>query len=107
MNLSSWQRLMLREAAKAKPRVHRRLFEQEYKRLNPEASQKEVMDMVTKTMERLIDRGLAIGYGYKTQYKLFLTTLNLTPAGRKVAKEISKKQILLPLFKKASGSGKK
>ena len=101
MVLSALQQLMVTEAAKARPRVHRTLFEDEYRRLNPSASQKDVVDAITSAMERLISRGLAVGYGYKTQYKLFLTTLRLTPLGRRTAKKLKPKpQQMLPLFKK-------
>jgi hypothetical protein len=100
MALSPLQQFMVTEAAKAKPRIHRTSFEDEYRRLNPDASQKDVVDAVTSAMERLITRGLAVGYGYKTQHKLFLTTLRLTPLGRRSAKELKPKpQQMLPMFK--------
>ncbi len=101
MTLSPLQQYMVAEAAKAKPRVHRTLFEDEYRRRNPDASAKDVADGVTGAMDRLIDRGLAVGYGYRTQHKMFLTTLRLTPEGRRVAKaNRPKPQQTLPLFKK-------
>lgn len=104
MTLSPLQQYMVAEAAKAKPRVHRTLFEDEYRRRNPEASAKDVADGVTGAMERLITRGLAVGYGYKTQHKMFLVTLRLTPEGRRVAKaNRPKPQQTLPIFKKKSG----
>jgi len=100
MTLSPLQQYMVAEAARAKPRVHRTAFEDEYRRLNPDASAKDVADGVTGAMERLIGRGLAVGYGYKTQHKLFLTTLRLTPEGRRTAKAHRRKpQQTLPLFK--------
>lgn len=106
MKLSSWQQLVVREAAKAKPRLHRKLLEQEYKTKHASAKQKEVMDSVTGVMESLIRRGLAVGYGYKTQYKLFLNTLRLTPAGRRAAKALGQKQMPLPMFKIKKGKNK-
>lgn len=108
MKLSSWQQIVLREAARSKPRLHRRLLEQEYKAKHPSAKQKEIVDTITRVMESLIKRGLAVGYGSKTQYKLFLTTLRLTPKGRRVVKDLQTKvQPILPMFKAKKGRNKK
>ena len=99
MAAPSLQRTILLEAAAAKPRLHRRLLEDEYKRSHPSAGAREVVESVTKAIERLIARGLAVGYGYKTQHKLFLTSVRLTPAGKRLAKSFGVRQQTLPLFR--------
>ena len=55
--------------------------------------------IITKSIERLIDKGLMIGYGEKTQYKLFIKQVKLTSFGKKVTKKLFGEQIKLP-FKK-------
>lgn len=97
----SLQRTILLEAAAAKPRLHRRLLEEEYRFSHPQATSREVVESVTKAVERLVARGLAVGYGYKTQHKLFLTSVRLTPAGRRLAKSFGVRQQTLPLFRRA------
>jgi len=54
--------------------------------------------IVTNSMERLIDKGLAIGYGRRTPCKWFITHIKLTKQGIKKAVEIlESKQRKLPL----------
>ena len=53
-------------------------------------------------IERLIDRGLAVGYGIKTKEKLFIQRVRLTPTGRgMILKMRARKQLNLPLNKHA------
>ena len=58
--------------------------------------------IVTQSIERLIDRGLAVGYGIKTKEKLFIQRVRLTPTGRgMILKMRARKQLNLPLNKHA------
>ena len=53
---------------------------------------------ITKSLERLIDKELMIGYGKRTPHKWFVTHARLTKLGVKKAVEIlEQKQIKLPL----------
>jgi hypothetical protein len=53
--------------------------------------------IITRSLERLIAKGLLIGYGYKTAEKLFIQRVSLTPKGRRLAKQIAREQQRLPL----------
>jgi len=54
--------------------------------------------IVTRSVERLIARGLIVGRGTKTKEKLFIETICVTPAGRRAILGIQKKrQTPLPL----------
>lgn len=52
---------------------------------------------VTKSLERLIDKGLMIGYGRRTPRKWFIEEVALTPKGRKQARKLLGEQQSLPL----------
>ena len=52
--------------------------------------------IVTKSLERLIDKGFLIGYGVRTPKKWFIKEIKLTAIGRKVAKSLQGKQASLP-----------
>lgn len=52
---------------------------------------------VTKSLERLIDKGLMIGYGRRTPKKWFIEEVALTPKGRKQARKLLGEQQALPL----------
>lgn len=51
-------------------------------------SVKDQNDSVTKSLERLITRGLLIGWGEKTAERFFIRDIRLTPMGRRAAKKL-------------------
>jgi len=53
--------------------------------------------IITKSLERLIDKGLLVGYGERTQFKWFIKEIELTAAGRRLAKKLLGEQQKLPL----------
>ena len=52
--------------------------------------------VITKSLERLIDKGLLVGYGVRTPEKWFIKEIRLTPLGRRVAKKLRGEQAKLP-----------
>lgn len=58
---------------------------------------KDRVNIITKSLERLIDRGLLIGYGIRTPKKWFIKEIKLTVAGKKIARDLQGKQERLPL----------
>lgn len=52
---------------------------------------------VTSSLERLIDRGLMIGFGRRTPQKWFIERVKLTPVGRRTARALLGTQQRLPL----------
>lgn len=83
--LSTLQRYILRTAlAVSRTAVERHAFDGYYLRQRRSIS----VDSVTQALERLIDRGLLIGYGRRTPKKWFIEQIRLTPLGRRQAKQL-------------------
>ena len=55
--------------------------------------------IISKSIERLIDKGLIIGFGEKTQFKLYINQIKLTPKGRNISRKLLGEQAKIP-FKK-------
>ncbi len=69
-----------------------------YGRQNKPAEERYQEGIITNSLERLIDRGFAIGYGRRTPCKWFITHIKLIKKGVKKAIEIlESKQSKLPL----------
>ncbi len=98
MKLSGLQKFILRTVwNRQQPRVPRSLFLQFYqKRKNPPTLSKQIK-IITQSLERLIDKGLIVGFGHKTKEKYFIKEVKLTAAGKKVARELLGKQAPLPI----------
>lgn len=56
-----------------------------------------IPEVVTKSLESLIDRGLLIGYGRRTPEKWFIDEIRLTSKGRRLARQLLGQQLALPL----------
>jgi hypothetical protein len=93
MILSALQKFILRECyGYGKNTVPRQPFTKFYtKSVHPNA------DSITVSLERLIDRGLLIGFGRRTPKKWFIEAVKLTPLGRRTARATYGKQQHLPL----------
>jgi len=99
MKLSSLQRYILLAChdAKGQRREHRGL-EQFDETEKDRPSEKAAQDSVTRSLERLIDKELLIGYGVRTSHKWYLNEIRLTPKGRKVVRGLlESRQTRLPL----------
>lgn len=95
MALSRLQKFILRECyLSAKTKVARQPFNKFYAKRAPGSA---AVDHITVSLERLIDRGLMIGYGRRTPEKWFINEVKLTPLGRRVARATLGKQQQLPL----------
>ena len=105
MQLSDLQRYILTQALAAnRATVHKGVLLRFYaSRLKRPKPRDEISDL-TRSVERLIDRGLVIGYGSKTAQRWFVTEVRLTPAGRRLARELLGTQQQLPLKKQKSKS---
>ena len=55
--------------------------------------------IVTKSMERLIDKELVVGFGERTKYKWFIHDIKITNIGKKIARKLQGEQMKLPLKK--------
>lgn len=57
---------------------------------------KDPVDVVTKALERMVDRGLLVAYGVRTKEKWFIREVRCTPQGRRVARQLRGQQQALP-----------
>lgn len=76
-------------------RISRTVFHKFYE--GKVMKQKAVVDVITRTLERLIDKGLMVGLGVRTPKKWYIKEVRLTPAGRKAARKLRGEQQRLPL----------
>jgi len=98
MKLSKLQKYILRTSSQnSKTKMSRDIFYKFYDSEKKVPAKKIQANIVTKSIERLIDKGLLIGFGEKTQYKLFITHIQLTTLGKKTAQTLFGKQSKLPL----------
>lgn len=109
MNLSELQKYILKTTLQNnKAKLSRNIFEKFYDNKKPARqasgkaggnppSTKIRANIITKSIERLIDKGFLIGFGEKTQYKLFITQVKLTTRGKKAAQNLFGQQVSLPL----------
>lgn len=86
MQLSKLQKFILTETLGTKQnKVNRYVLSKFYDKEKNPPNKKIQTNIITKSIERIIDKGLAIGFGEKTQYKLFITHIKLTNRGKKIA----------------------
>ena len=98
MPLSRLQRYIVLQCLGAPRRtVSRGLIGRYYASVLRSPSAKDQADAVTKSIERLVARGLATSVGKMTAQKWYPHTITLTPAGRKLALAARGKQQRLPL----------
>ncbi len=97
MRLSKLQKYILLQClADPKKKFPRDQLLQFYDNRRKKPQRKEMIDSLTKSLDRLIDRGLMIGYGQRTPRKWYLKEIKLTVPGRKVAKKYLGEQQFLP-----------
>lgn len=98
MKLSVLQKYILKTTSQNnKIIVPRGIFDKFYDNIKSAPPKKIQSNIITKSIERLIDKGLLIGFGEKTQYKLFINQVKLTTSGKKTAQTLFGQQSKLPL----------
>lgn len=93
--MSGLQRYILGECFGARGKVSRGPFSKFYE--GKSVRRKDMVDTITKTLERMINKGLLVGLGDRTPKKWYIKEVRLTPAGRKLAKRLQGEQQRLPL----------
>lgn len=79
-------------------KTDRKIFRSFYGKLIEPAKEKYQENIITKSIESLIDRELLIGYGKRTPHKWFITHTQLTKKGINAVQLIlQEKQTKLPL----------
>lgn len=100
MNIfSQLQKYILLSAFNQKKLLAREQIRGFYYNYKIKPKKKDQEDAITKSIDRLIGRGMIIGLGYKTSRKWYNKSVKLTPLGKKSARELLGKQLSLP-FKK-------
>lgn len=98
MALSGLQRFILTEVYGSRsPRVLRRAFDAFYGKRSEKPAERE--GTVTRSLERLIDRGYLVGYGRRTPEKWFIEEVRLTALGRRAARKLLGEQQQIPFAK--------
>jgi len=98
--LSRLQQYILEECTARGGSISRRVLDSNYQASRSRARGENFKKIITQSIERLIDRGLAVGYGVKTKEKLFIDKVKLTAEGRSQAQQWREsRQTKLPLRK--------
>ncbi len=98
MALSKLQQFILEECLEHGGQCSRLIVDKNYESSKSQAKEEHYKKIITQSIERLIDRGLLVGYGTKTKEKLFITKIRLTPSGRRTTQQLRKsRQKKLPL----------
>jgi len=99
MQLSDLQKFILKQAYGGKfYRISRKGFENDAPRLRRGVGG-EAVNIITKSIERLIDREFLVGYGRRTPHKWFIEEVRLTPKGVRETKKLINQQQRLPFRK--------
>ena len=99
MRLSGLQKFILMQCYNSRNyRAKRERFLEFYE--NSRTAKKELQTkIITGSLESLIDKGLAIGYGRRTPEKWFIEELKLTIRGIKQVRNLLGQQLSLPIRK--------
>lgn len=98
MPLSRLQRYILSQTLAAPKRLlHRVSIERFYVQVGKKFTAKGMANVISRSVDRLINNHLLVGYGRKTARKWFVERVRLTPKGRGVARRMLGEQQTLPL----------
>lgn len=98
MKLSTLQKFILVQSLLQGGKIERSLFHKFYSQQNKKTKEQYQENIITKSLEHLIDRELMMGYGKRTPHKWFVTYVSLTKKGAKISQNLlEEKQIKLPL----------
>ncbi len=102
MRLSSLQKYILLSLVGARGNCKRSQLMRFYDKQKDPPKKIDQHGILTKSLERLIDKGLMIGYGRRTPEKWFIDEVRLTSRGTREAKKLfGKQQVLSFTLKKA------
>ncbi len=90
--LSKLQQFILEACVEGGGSIGRSVVDKNPDKSSSKAQAEHYKQVITASIERLIERGYAVGYGTKTAEKLFITKIRITPAGKKAAFEYRKKR---------------
>ena len=104
MRLSHLQEFILKTSYENHAaRIHRRAFLSYYQLAPASERTGDIHGVLTRSLERLIDRELMVGYGRRTPHKWFIDEVRLTSKGSGMAKKLMGEQQSFP-FRRARKS---
>ena len=96
MKLSHLQRYILLAGYGEKDKFGRGRLLKFYEKQKRKPKKEDRVNIITKSLERLIDNGFLTGYGMRTPKKWFIKEIKLTAAGRRAGKKLQGEQVPLP-----------
>lgn len=96
MRLSKLQKFILLKSFDAKTKIDRAEFLGFYAGNKKKPRQDIMVNSITSSLERLIKKGLIVGFGELTKEKTFINKIRLTKEGRFVSKKMLGEQKRLP-----------
>jgi hypothetical protein len=106
MRLSSLQKYILINLLGSKGKAKHSQFLKFYEKQKSQPKKEDQHGILTKSFERLIDKGLMIGHGRRTAEKWFFDEVSLTGKGKKEARKLMGQQQRLPLLMKKTLNSK-
>lgn len=99
MRFSALQKYILLYCHGCNSKCNRKSLLDFYTKKKKKIKQKDAVNTITKSIERLIDKEMLVGYGMRTPHKWFIKEIKLTPTGRRRAKKLLGEQRKLPFRK--------
>ncbi|MFA4937149.1 MAG: hypothetical protein WC575_02590 [Patescibacteria group bacterium] len=96
MRLSPLQKYILRTCYSRQPKVSRKGFTRFYDVQKKRPKKDDIVSIITKSLESLIDKELMVGFGERTTHKWYIKEVKLTAKGRRVARKLLGEQQALP-----------
>jgi hypothetical protein len=97
VRLSGLQRYILLQCYDTKNKLDRKVLLGFYGSLKKKPTREVMVNSITNSLERLIKKGLIVGFGEITRDKTYINKIQLTREGRSVAKKLLGEQKSLPL----------
>jgi hypothetical protein len=102
MRLSPLQKYILRSCyGNGQPKINRVSFPRFYDSHKQKPTKGDIVNIITKSLESLIDKELMVGYGVRTPHKWYIKEVKLMPKGRRLARQLLGQQQSLPFLKKS------
>ncbi len=102
MRLSGLQKYILLQAFDAKNKLDRKVLLGFYGSGKKRTGRDTMVNSITSSLERLIKKGLIVGFGEITKDKIYITKIRLTKVGRLLAKKALGEQKRLPFKLKST-----
>ncbi|HAO81800.1 MAG TPA: hypothetical protein DDW92_02550 [Candidatus Veblenbacteria bacterium] len=97
MRLSPLQKFILKACYTSSARVIGRSgFIKFYETQKQKPKAGDMVNIITKSLESLIDKGLMVGYGIRTPEKWYIKEVRLLPQGRRVGRKLLGEQQTFP-----------